>query len=237
MCLKESISGLSNTYTSALLAYVFTLAGDMETRAHLLKHLDTVAIKEGDSIHWSQKATETSDSLSVEISSYVLMAKLSAPFSAEDLGYISSIVRWLTGQQNHYGGFASTQDTVVALQALALYSTVVFSPEGSSMVTVWSPSGQLTFDWNPVNKLLYQEVMLQDVRGKFSLEVKGSACASVQCLWFSCARSLLVEILDLDHFTPAATSVIYLKHCPTVTQFSPLFSHIHRRANCQIQQP
>ncbi|XP_041849849.1 alpha-2-macroglobulin-like protein 1 [Melanotaenia boesemani] len=180
MCLKESISGLSNTYTSALLAYVFSLAGDMETRAHLLKHLDTVAIKEGDSIHWSQTATETSDSLSVEISSYVLMAKLSAPFSAEDLGYTTSIFRWLTRQQNHYGGFASTQDTVVALQALALYSTVVFSSEGSSMVTVWSPSGQLTFDWNPVNKLLYQEVMLQDVRGKFSLEMKGSACASVQ---------------------------------------------------------
>ncbi|XP_041850344.1 pregnancy zone protein-like isoform X2 [Melanotaenia boesemani] len=180
MCLKESISDLSNTYTSALLAYVFTLAGDTETRAHLLRHLDTVAIKEGGFIHWSQTATEKSDSLSVEISSYVLMAKLSGPFSPEDLGYTSSIVRWLTGQQNHYGGFSSTQDTVVALQALALYSTVVFSPEGSSTVTVLSPSGQRTFDVNPVNKLLYQEEMLQDVTGKFSLEVKGAACASVQ---------------------------------------------------------
>ncbi|XP_034722592.1 alpha-2-macroglobulin-like [Etheostoma cragini] len=179
-CLKESISDLSNTYTTALLAYVFTLAGDMETRAHLLKHLDTVASQEGGFLHWSQTETETSASLSVEISSYVLLAKLSASPTAEDLGYASRIVRWLTSQQNYYGGFSSTQDTVVALQALALYSTLVFSPVGSTTVTVQSPSGQLTFDVNQNNKLLYQEKKLQDVTGKYSLEVKGTACAAIQ---------------------------------------------------------
>uniref|UniRef100_A0A3Q1J0L5 Alpha-2-macroglobulin-like n=1 Tax=Anabas testudineus TaxID=64144 RepID=A0A3Q1J0L5_ANATE len=179
-CLKESISDLSNTYTTALLAYVFTLAGDMETRGHLLQHLDTVASKQGGLFHWSQTAAETSASLSVEISSYVLLAKLSTSPTAEELGYSSGIVRWLTGQQNYYGGFSSTQDTVVALQALALYSTLVFSPQGSSTVTVQSPSGQLTFDVNQDNKLLYQEKTLQDTTGKYSLEVKGTACASVQ---------------------------------------------------------
>ncbi|XP_038548739.1 alpha-2-macroglobulin-like [Micropterus salmoides] len=179
-CLRESISDLSNTYTTALLAYVFTLAGETETRAHLLKHLDTVASNQGGFLYWSQTATETSASLSVEISSYVLLAKLSGSPAAEDLGAATSIVRWLTGQQNYYGGFSSTQDTVVALQALALYSTRVFSPEGSSTVTVQSPSGQLTFDVNQNNKLLYQEKLLQEVTGKYSLEVKGSACASVQ---------------------------------------------------------
>ncbi|XP_030601195.1 alpha-2-macroglobulin-like [Archocentrus centrarchus] len=179
-CLKESISDLSNTYTTALLAYVFTLAGDMETRAHLLQHLDTVAVREGSFLYWSQTATETSASLAVEISSYVLLAKLSASPTVEDLGYASGIIRWLTSQQNYYGGFSSTQDTVVALQALALYSTLVFSPEGSTTVTVQTPSSQLTFDVNQDNKLLYQEKTMQDVSGKYSLEVKGTACASVQ---------------------------------------------------------
>ncbi|KAM8769558.1 alpha-2-macroglobulin-like [Acanthopagrus schlegelii] len=179
-CLRESMSDLSNTYTTALLAYVFTLAGDMEARAHLLKHLDTVAVRQGGFLHWSQTAAETSASLSVEISSYVLLAKLSASPTAEDLGYTTPIVRWLTGQQNYYGGFSSTQDTVVALQALALYATLVFSPVGSSTVTVQSPSGELTFDVNQDNKLLYQEEVLKYVTGKYSLEVKGTACASVQ---------------------------------------------------------
>lgn len=60
-------------------------------------------------IHWNQKSTETSQSLSVEISSYVLLAKLGSSPTVEDLGYASSIVRWLTSQQNSYGGYTSTQ--------------------------------------------------------------------------------------------------------------------------------
>ncbi|XP_044210382.1 alpha-1-inhibitor 3-like [Thunnus albacares] len=81
----------------------------METDTHPLQHLDKVALQEGGFLHWSQTATETSASLSVEISCYVLLAELSASLSLEDLGYTVHIVRWLTGQQNSYGGFSSTQ--------------------------------------------------------------------------------------------------------------------------------
>uniref|UniRef100_A0A668A850 Alpha-macroglobulin receptor-binding domain-containing protein n=1 Tax=Myripristis murdjan TaxID=586833 RepID=A0A668A850_9TELE len=184
--LNESISSLDNTYTRALLAYVFTLAGDMKTRAILLEQLDKDAVRQGEIptwgfIHWTQKATETSASLSVEISSYVLLAKLSASSTTrEELGYASGIVRWLARQQNSYGGFSSTQDTVVALQALALYSSQVFTPEGSSSVLAQSPSGHLTFEVDPTNKLLYQEKWLKDVAGKYQFEVKGTACVAVQ---------------------------------------------------------
>ncbi|XP_029922657.1 alpha-2-macroglobulin-P-like [Myripristis murdjan] len=182
-CLKESISSLSNTYTRALLAYVFTLAGDMKTRALLLEQLDKDAVRQGGFIFWTQKATktQTSDSLSVEISAYVLLAKLSASStSREELGSASAVVRWLANQQNSYGGFSSTQDTVVALQALALYSSQVFTPEGSSSVLAQSPSGHLTFEVDPTNKLLYQEKQLKDVAGKYQFEVKGTACVAVQ---------------------------------------------------------
>ncbi|XP_036829670.1 alpha-2-macroglobulin-like isoform X1 [Oncorhynchus mykiss] len=181
-CLKNSTSDLSNTYATALLAYTFTLAGDMETRARLLQHLDTISFQEGGLLHWSQSSSETSPSLEVEISSYVLLASLSASSrSTSDLGYASRIVRWLVRQQNAYGGFSSTQDTVVALQALALYSTRVFSRGGASTVTVRSPSGdRCLFHVNQNNKLLYQERALQDTEGKYSVEVQGSACASVQ---------------------------------------------------------
>lgn len=72
------------------------------------------------------------------------------------------------------------QDTVVALQALSHYSTLVFSPAGSSSVIVSSPSGQMTFEVNQNNKLVYQEEVLKDFTGKYSVEVKGSACASLQ---------------------------------------------------------
>uniref|UniRef100_A0A672JDG6 Alpha-macroglobulin receptor-binding domain-containing protein n=1 Tax=Salarias fasciatus TaxID=181472 RepID=A0A672JDG6_SALFA len=184
---------LNNTYTAALTAYAFSLAGDVETRDRLLQHLDSVAIREGGFLHWSRKATDESESLSVEISSYVLLAKLSASPSAEDLGYASSIVRWLARQQNAFGGFSSTQDTVVALQALALYSTLVFSPGGSSTVKVQGPSSALLFEVNPDNALLYQQSALQDVTGKFSLEVNGSACVSIQ-VSFTMSDEILSKI-------------------------------------------
>uniref|UniRef100_A0A4W5Q5B1 Alpha-macroglobulin-like TED domain-containing protein n=1 Tax=Hucho hucho TaxID=62062 RepID=A0A4W5Q5B1_9TELE len=167
-CLRNSTSDLSNTYTTALLAYTFTLAGDMETRAQLLQHLDTISLQEGGLLHWTQTSSETSASLAVEISSYVLLASLSAsPLSTTDLGYTSRIVRWLLRQQNAYGGFSSTQ--------------VYFQ---NTSVLKWHPvlctSSEHLFEVNQINKLLYQERALQDTEGKYSVEVKGSACASVQ---------------------------------------------------------
>ncbi|XP_034549611.1 alpha-2-macroglobulin-like isoform X2 [Notolabrus celidotus] len=216
-CLKASLGDLSNTYATALMSYVFTLAGDMETRGQLLRHLDTVAIRTGGFLHWSQSATDTSSSLSVEISSYVLLSILSVSPSTEELGYSTSIVRWLTNQQNYYGGFSSTQDTVVALQALALYSTRVFSPEGSTTVAVRSPTGQLVFDVNQDNKLLYQEELLKDGTGKYSLEVKGTSCASIQIsLHYNIptptdGTKLRVEV---QPEAPCGDVLIWTKSCP-----------------------
>uniref|UniRef100_A0A673C3P3 Uncharacterized protein n=1 Tax=Sphaeramia orbicularis TaxID=375764 RepID=A0A673C3P3_9TELE len=210
-CLKASMRDLTNTYTTALMAYVFTLAGDTEARTLLLGHLDKVGVSQG-FLHWSQTAEDTSASLSVEISSYVLLAKLSASPSTEDLGYAAKIVRWLTTQQNYYGGFSSTQDTVVALQALALYSTLVFSPEGSSTVTIQAPSTELTFDVNQNNKLLYQERLLQDVEGKYSVEVKGTACAVIQVsekqCFFVCFFTLSIELKYLKPVDQLNLSVL-----------------------------
>ncbi|XP_061682703.1 alpha-2-macroglobulin-like [Syngnathoides biaculeatus] len=215
-CLKESINDHSNTYTTALLAYVFTLAEDKETRALLLQHLDSIKIQQDGFIHWSQKSSETSQSLSVEISSYVLLAQLGSFPTAEDLGYAGGIVRWLTTQQNYYGGFASTQDTVVALQALSLYSTLVFSPAGSSTVTVSSPSGQKMFSIDQNNKLLYQEEVLKDVKGTYNVEVKGSACASVQLtLLYNIPTP--TEVTTLSVTVQTETNCTSLSRRPTLT--------------------
>uniref|UniRef100_A0A8D3E523 Si:ch211-212c13.8 n=1 Tax=Scophthalmus maximus TaxID=52904 RepID=A0A8D3E523_SCOMX len=207
-CLRESTGNLSNTYTTALLAYVFTLAGDMETRA--LSSSERRTLWRG-FLHWSQTAEDTSASLSVEISSYVMLAKLSASPTTSDLGYASRIVRWLTTQQNYYGGFSSTQDTVVALQALALYSTLVFSPAGSSAVTVKSPSGTLNFEVNQSNKLLYQEETLQDVTGTYGVEVKGTTCFSVQ---YNIPTPVDVTTFSVQVRFGVRTSVKACNNCP-----------------------
>uniref|UniRef100_A0A672KQ28 Uncharacterized protein n=1 Tax=Sinocyclocheilus grahami TaxID=75366 RepID=A0A672KQ28_SINGR len=184
--LKHFAGDIRNTYTTALLAYTFSLAKDKATRQQLFKKLEDAAISDGSHLHWSQSASaDDSDSLAVEISSYVLLAALTADsLTTADLGFANRIVSWLVKQQNAYGGFSSTQDTVVALQALSLYATKVFSSDGSSTVTVQSAADTHHFDVNQDNKLLYQEKQLQNVPAKYSIEVKGSGCVSVQMSLF-----------------------------------------------------
>ncbi|XP_066564885.1 alpha-2-macroglobulin isoform X2 [Amia ocellicauda] len=184
-CLRTATENLTSTYATALLSYTFTLAGDEAMRTTLVKKLNSLAKTQSSSLHWTRSEVEdksTVDSLDVEMTSYVLLALLSGPTLPDfGLGYSSSIVRWLAQQQNPYGGFSSTQDTVVALHALALYGAVTFSPEGSSTVTVRSAGGyQRVFNIDNTNRLLYQEEALQEIPGEYSLEAQGKSCVFVQ---------------------------------------------------------
>lgn len=66
----------------------------------------------GGTRHWERAGAsgKVLDALEVEMTSYVLLALLSGPALPDfGLDYSSSIVRWLTQQQNPYGGFSSTQ--------------------------------------------------------------------------------------------------------------------------------
>ncbi|XP_016386639.1 alpha-2-macroglobulin-like isoform X2 [Sinocyclocheilus rhinocerous] len=201
--LRPVVGNLGNTYASALLAYTFSLAGETSTRAQLLTTLNNREISEGTKLHWSQ--TTSGDTLAVEISSYVLLAVLSVqPLTTAILGYANRIVNWLVAQQNPYGGFSSTQDTVVALQALSVYATQVFSLAGSSTVTVQSSmvGGDFySFDVNQNNRLLYREKLLNNFPGEYSVRATGSTCVSVQVACFyniptpiKVARTLSIEV-------------------------------------------
>ncbi|KAK7175525.1 hypothetical protein R3I93_002441 [Phoxinus phoxinus] len=183
-CLRPVVGNLANTYTTALLAYTFSLAGETTTRSQLLTSLDNYAISDGTKLHWSQ--TTSGDTLAVEISSYVLLAVLAVqPLTTANLGYANRIVNWLVAQQNPYGGFSSTQDTVVALHALSVYAAQVFNLDGSSTVTVQSSGGDsYSFKVNRDNRLLYQEKRLKNVPGKYSVKASGSTCVSMQVACF-----------------------------------------------------
>ncbi|CAM4321195.1 unnamed protein product [Leuciscus chuanchicus] len=201
-CLRPVVGNLGNTYATALLTYTFSLAGETTTRSQLLTALDNLGISDGTKVHWSQ--TTSGDTLAVEISSYVLLAVLAVqPLTTANLGYANRIVNWLVIQQNPYGGFSSTQDTVVALHALSVYAAQVFSLDGSSTVTVQSSvvgGDSYSFKVNRDNRLLYQEKPLKNIPGKYSVKASGSTCVSVQVACFyniptpvKAAKTLSVE--------------------------------------------
>ncbi|XP_073402567.1 alpha-2-macroglobulin-like isoform X1 [Dendrobates tinctorius] len=188
-CLKKASVDISNVYTQALLAYAFTLSGETELRETLLNKLEEKAVTGEGQLHWKRDSAPPSEvsywyrapSAEVEMTAYVLMALLSGP--TPDLGKSSQIVNWLTKQQNPYGGYSSTQDTVVALQALAKYAENTFSDNGDVTTTVSSKSGFLEqFHVDNNNRILLQRTTLSKVPEDYTATLTGIGCVFVQAV-------------------------------------------------------
>uniref|UniRef100_A0A8B9TBW4 Alpha-2-macroglobulin-like protein 1 n=1 Tax=Anas platyrhynchos TaxID=8839 RepID=A0A8B9TBW4_ANAPL len=185
-CLEASST--DDLYTQALLAYVCGLAGRQEQHQARLQSLVQRGVK--GLLFWQRKGKALpTESLwaaaapaEVEMTAYVLLAHLTQPqVSSADLSRASQIVRWLSRQQNPYGGFASTQDTVVALQALAKYATLTYGSNGNSVVTVTAPTGSTQdFVLDTSNRLVLQRAALHELPGLYTVQARGQGCALVQ---------------------------------------------------------
>ncbi|KAK2537735.1 hypothetical protein Q9233_002585 [Columba guinea] len=194
-CIRDLVNadtGSSNLYSLALAANAFAVAGDKALRQKILKRLDEMATISDDQIFWSQQSKQEQDSLywyrapsaDVELTSSILMAHLSkSTLSSDEIRKVSQIVSWLIKQQNPYGGFASTQDTVVALEALALYASKTFNKDGPNLQASLSSEG---FSQNVrvdnTNRLLLQTVELPTIPQVYRVHVQGQGCLFLQAI-------------------------------------------------------
>ncbi|XP_010573752.1 PREDICTED: ovostatin-like [Haliaeetus leucocephalus] len=192
-CLETAFgNGVHNLYNQALFAYAYGLADKEQRCQFFLEKLDKAATRDGGSVHWQRENKPPAEhfpvfysrapSAEIEMTSYVLLALLNkAELSPEDLSYISRIVHWLVKQQNPYGGFSSSQDTVVALQALAQYGYLTFSKNSLNTVKVnFMESPSKTFQVNDKNRFLLQQASLPTIPGNYSVEVNGTGCVYLQ---------------------------------------------------------
>nr|XP_054507243.1 alpha-2-macroglobulin-like isoform X1 [Agelaius phoeniceus] len=194
-CLETAANQKENhVYTKALLAYAFALAGKRDQRKALLDSLEKEAVRKDGSVHWQRPGKEPeadlpfhryrAPSAEVEMTAYVLLAQLtSQPAPAqEELASASLIAKWISSQQNPNGGFSSTQDTVVALQALSLYGAATYAKSGAASKVALHSGGdfQQDFQVDPSNRLLLQRVPLAQVPGQYSVEVSGEGCVYLQ---------------------------------------------------------
>ncbi|KAK2537742.1 ovostatin [Columba guinea] len=192
-CLETAFgNGVNNLYNQALFAYAYGLAGKEKRRQFFLEKLDKTATRDGSFIHWQRENKPPAEyfpvfysrapSAEIEMTSYVLLAMLNrTKLTPEDLSYISRIVHWLVKQQNPYGGFSSSQDTVVALQALAQYGYLTFSKKSLNTVKInFMKSPSETFQVNDNNRFLLQQASLPTIPGNYSVEVNGTGCVYLQ---------------------------------------------------------
>ncbi|KAM9324847.1 alpha-2-macroglobulin-like [Gastrophryne carolinensis] len=186
-CLQKAALDVKNVYTQALMAYTFTLCNETQFRKDLLDKLEQKAVRQDGQVHWERDTVPSKEDLywyrcpsaEVEMTAYVLLALLFWP--KPDLTKAAEVVNWLSKQQNPYGGYSSTQDTVVALQAMAKYGELTFSDKDDVTVTVSSSSGFLAkFHVDNNNRLFLRRSSLPAITGEYTVTAAGSGCAFVQ---------------------------------------------------------
>lgn len=127
-----------------------------------------------DDMQWWQKPIHSQDAkniwygkpntINVEMTAYGLLAYLHAGLYAEAL----PIMKWLLTQRNDLGGFQSTQDTFVGLEAILQYSKRITSNHNNVQATLsYNDGAELRMNINGYNSLVQQsfEVFLR--RSKF----------------------------------------------------------------------
>ncbi|XP_026273559.1 CD109 antigen isoform X2 [Frankliniella occidentalis] len=135
--LVANLDGLDDPYSIAITTHALHVAGH-PAKDKAFKLLQDKASTEAGHRFWSKPVESDKDnpywsqpnSVNVEMTAYALMTYVSRGLLDEAL----PIMQWLVSQRNSNGGFASTQDTVVGLQALASMAELISFPLGDMRV-------------------------------------------------------------------------------------------------------
>ncbi|XP_073540722.1 alpha-2-macroglobulin-like protein 1 isoform X2 [Phyllobates terribilis] len=190
-CLTNEPLESTSLYKLALKAYAFSMAGQEESRAAAQERLYQNATIADGVMYWTQEPRASSNSywskpssVDVELTSYALLTLLSHQNPTnKQLGEMAAISRWLNTQRNGNGGFSSTQDTVVALQALSVYASRTFRKSGNIIVDVTSENGfHHRFHVDNDNRLLLQKTQLPKIPGEYTVTVSGNGSVVMQAV-------------------------------------------------------
>ncbi|XP_013387266.1 murinoglobulin-1-like [Lingula anatina] len=89
------------------------------------------------------------------------------------------ILKWLVTEQNSYGGFGSTQDTVTALAALTNYGAL-YSKTRDLNIEVSTGAFSRNFLVNDNNAMVLQMAELPDVASEVQVSANGHGSALLQ---------------------------------------------------------
>ncbi|NWI56273.1 CO4A protein, partial [Calyptomena viridis] len=115
--MKNQLSRNTDCYSTVITAYALTLVqSDSEEAQSAKEKLRDCSVF--DAARQQRYWGNGNDAVSVETTAYALLQTL----LLKDMEYARPIATWLTERRNYGGGYCSTQDTVMALEALSAYS-------------------------------------------------------------------------------------------------------------------
>uniref|UniRef100_A0A3B3Y351 CD109 molecule n=1 Tax=Poecilia mexicana TaxID=48701 RepID=A0A3B3Y351_9TELE len=126
-------SGIVSNYTLCLVAYALAL-GKSNVQERVITELTRRADYRGDS-ECLRSNSQQQHSAQIEMASYVLLVQFLRGSFLESI----PLMKWLSMQRSHLGGFGTTQDTVVALQVLSYYAAFSGANAINLSVNISSP--------------------------------------------------------------------------------------------------
>ncbi|XP_031144568.2 CD109 antigen-like [Sander lucioperca] len=173
-------SGVVSNYSLCLVAYALALVNSPVAGAALTE-LSRRADYRDEVMMWTSSAGLDSHdgqprSAQIEMASYVLLALYRRGSLVEGI----ALLKWLSKQRNHLGGFGTTQDTVVALQALACFSAFSGSNAIDLRLNISAPGSSFVslFHIDSTNYLTYQSQKInadKDLNLNIYMEGRGFA--------------------------------------------------------------
>ncbi|XP_072710728.1 complement C4-A-like [Ciconia boyciana] len=135
--MKNQLSKNTNCYSTAITAYALTLVqSDTEEAQFAKEKLRSCSVF--DAAKQQRYWGNGNDAVSVETTAYALLQTL----LLKDMEYARPIATWLTERRNYGGGYCSTQDTVVALEALSAYSIQSLNTESTNLTVKLATPGR-----------------------------------------------------------------------------------------------
>ncbi|XP_064608554.1 CD109 antigen-like [Liolophura sinensis] len=161
---ENYVNTSSDLYDLAIGAYALALSGSPQADS-VLKTLEARATNRDGYTYWEVEAEPVylwepprhqSKAASIEATSYVCLVYA----LKKDISKSSQCLAWLVSQQNDYGGFVSTQDTVVAIQALSAMGPFFYTKTQDGSVTVEAAGTSASLTVNDANRLELQQATL-----------------------------------------------------------------------------
>ncbi|OQR78344.1 CD109 antigen-like [Tropilaelaps mercedesae] len=193
--LLRELRTTGDPYVTALITYALHISNN-PNRDQAYSRLASLATRDDQHIYWKDPSVThniTDYELhqtdlffkrhfkDIEMTAYALLTLVNRGDNSQAI----PVMQWLINQQNSNGGFTSTQDTVIAIEALSRIAATVASPTISIDVTVkfGEVGGSRTLRIESRNALTLQKLELPSELKWVEIEATGFGTAIIQVSW------------------------------------------------------
>ncbi|KAL2717509.1 murinoglobulin-1-like [Vespula squamosa] len=207
-CLEALTDVYDSPYTAALSTYALALLEHPKANGSMASLMNR-ATRNNDLLWWEDK-TKPSVGLSIEMTAYAVLSLVKLG-GEENMVDALKAVRWMSKQRNAEGGFTSTQDTVLGLEALTKYALAMATNSTDLSVLVTASEVDHVYRINNDNRVVLIQIQLPTLPTIIEIFAEGEGCVLVQNnLIYNVAKVTGSEAFDLS---VSATSDTFVDEC------------------------